>query len=103
MMNLDEAAFGAILTEDAPPLINIGTGEDITIRELIETIARVLDFNGTLVFDAAKPDGTPQKLLDVGLLHSLGWRHTTGLEQGISRTWEAVRDQLTSAFARKKR
>ena len=55
----------------------------------------MLDFNGALVFDATKPDGTPRKLLDVSLLHSLGWRHTTSLKQGIKRTWEAVRDQLT--------
>ena len=91
-MNLDDARFGSLLDEDAPPLINIGTGEDVTIRELAETVARVLDFDGTLVFDATKPDGTPRKLLDVSLLHSLGWHHTTGLEEGLRRTWEAVRD-----------
>ena len=95
LMDLDDARFSSLLSEDVPPLINIGTGEDITIRELAETVARVLDFNGALVFDATKPDGTPRKLLDVGLLHSLGWRHTTSLKQGIKRTWEAVRDQLT--------
>jgi GDP-L-fucose synthase len=94
-MNLDDNHFGALLNEDSPPLINIGTGEDVTIRELAETVARVLAFNGALVFDATKPDGTPQKLLDVSLLHSLGWRHSTALESGIKRTWEAVRDQLT--------
>ena len=48
----------------------------------------------SLVFDTTKPDGTPRKLLDVGRLHRLGWRHTTSLEQGIQRTWEAVRDKL---------
>jgi GDP-L-fucose synthase len=95
LMNLDDACFGALLNEDTPPLINIGTGEDVTIRELAETVARVIDFDGALVFDATKPDGTPQKLLDVSLLHSLGWCHTTDLEQGIKRTWEAVRNQLT--------
>jgi GDP-L-fucose synthase len=94
-MNLDGARFGSLLNEDAPPLINIGTGEDVTIRELAETVARVLGFDGALVFDTTKPDGTPQKLLDVSLLHSLGWRHTTSLEEGLRRTWEAVRDQLT--------
>jgi GDP-L-fucose synthase len=88
LMNLDEARYGALLTNDAPPLVNIGTGEDITIRELAETIARVLGFDGTLVFDTTKPDGTPQKLLDVSLLHSLGWQHTTTLEDGIRRAWE---------------
>jgi GDP-L-fucose synthase len=95
LMNLDEECFGSLLSEDAPPLINIGTGEDVTIRELAETVARVLGFDGELVFDTTKPDGTPRKLLDVGKLHRLGWRHTTSLEHGIERTWEAVRDQLT--------
>ena len=51
--------------------------------------------HGGLVFDATKPDGTPRKLLDVSLLHSLGWHHTTGLEEGLRRTSEAVRTQLT--------
>ena len=87
LMNLDEARYGALLREDTPPLVNIGTGEDLTIRELAETITRVVGFEGELVFDASKPDGTPQKLLDVSLLHSLGWRHTTALEDGIRRAW----------------
>jgi GDP-L-fucose synthase len=94
LMNLDDARFGSLLTEDSPPLINIGAGEEVTIRELAEIVARALEFHGALVFDASKPDGTPRKLLDVSLLHSLGWRHTTSLEEGIRRTWEAVRHQL---------
>nr|WP_179493364.1 GDP-L-fucose synthase [Granulicella arctica] len=96
LMNLDEARFQSLLVEDAPPLINIGTGEDVTIRELAETVARVLEFDGELVFDTTKPDGTPRKLMDVGRLHRLGWHHTTSLEQGIRLTWEAVRSQLTA-------
>jgi GDP-L-fucose synthase len=92
LMDLDDARFSSLLTNDAPPLINIGTGKDVTIRELAETVARVLGFDGTLLFDAAKPDGTPQKLLDVSRLRSLGWRHTTNLEDGIRRAWEAFRD-----------
>jgi GDP-L-fucose synthase len=99
LMNLDEAAFGSLLRDDAPPLINIGTGEDVTIRELAETVARVLGFDGALVFDTSKPDGTPRKLMDVGLVHSLGWKHTVGLEQGIRLTWEAVREQLVGYVA----
>jgi GDP-L-fucose synthase len=95
LMNMDDARFGALVGDnDRPPLINIGTGEDVTIRELAEIVARVVGFDGTLVFDPTKPDGTPRKLLDVGLLHSLGWHHTTGLEQGIRLTWETVRKQL---------
>jgi GDP-L-fucose synthase len=83
-----------LLVEDAPPLINIGTGEDVTVRELVEIVARVLDFRGKLVFDSTKPDGTPRKLMDVTRLHSPGWHHTIGLEQGIRLTWYAVRGTL---------
>ncbi len=94
LLNLDEARYNTLLVNDAPPLINIGTGEDVTIRELAETVARILGFHGTLVFDTTKPDGTPRKLMDVTRLHSLGWHHTTSLEQGIRLTWEAVRNSL---------
>ncbi len=95
LLNLEDSKFQSLMVEDAPPLINIGTGEDVTIRELAETVARVLEFEGELVFDASKPDGTPRKLMDVTRLHQLGWKHTTSLEQGIKRTWDAVRAQLT--------
>jgi GDP-L-fucose synthase len=95
LMNLEETRYDSLLTEEAPPLINIGTGEDVTIRELAEIVAQVLGFKGQLIFDTGKPDGTPRKLMDVARLHDLGWRHTTNLEQGIRRTWEAVRTQLS--------
>jgi GDP-L-fucose synthase len=94
LLNLDEMRFDTLLLEDAPPLINIGTGEDVTVRELAETVARVLCFQGRFVFDTSKPDGTPRKLMDVTRLHTLGWKHTTGLEDGIQRTWAAIRDQF---------
>ena len=97
LMNLDDSRFSSLLTENAPPLINIGTGEDVTIRELAETVARVLGFDGELVFDTGKPDGTPRKLLDVERLHALGWQHTTTLEEGIRRTWQAVAGRLAGA------
>lgn len=95
LLNLDQPTYNSLLVEDAPPLINIGTGEDVTIRELAETVACVLGFQGRLVFDTSKPDGTPRKLMDVTRLHSLGWRHVTTLEQGIAQTWDAVRSQLS--------
>jgi len=95
LMNLDEARFNSLLNDEQPPLINIGTGEDVTIRELAETVARVIGFSGNLTFDPTKPDGTPRKLMDVSRLHGLGWRHTVDLEDGIERTWEAVRDRLS--------
>jgi GDP-L-fucose synthase len=65
------------------PLVNVGTGEDVTIRELARTVMDVVGFEGRIVFDAGKPDGTPRKLLDVGRLHALGWRHRVDLRQGI--------------------
>ncbi len=94
LLNLDDATYSTLLSETEPPLINIGTGEDVTIRELAETVARVVDFKGALGFDTSKPDGTPRKLMDVSKLHALGWRHTTGLEDGIRLTWNAVRDKF---------
>lgn len=97
LMNLDEERYGSLLVEDAPPLINIGTGEDVTIRELAETVAEVLGFTGKIVFDTTKPDGTPRKLMDVSRLRGLGWKHSTSLKDGVARTWELVRGQLQTA------
>ncbi|SDF40602.1 GDP-L-fucose synthase [Terriglobus roseus] len=94
LLNLPADEYAKLLREDTPPLINIGTGEDVTIRELAETVARVLGFKGVLRFDPSKPDGTPRKLMDVSLIHSLGWKHRVELEEGIRRTWEAVRGEL---------
>ena len=71
------------------PLVNVGTGVDVTIRELAETVMQVVGFNGRIVFDASKPDGTPRKLLDVSRLAALGWRASTGLREGIARSYAA--------------
>jgi len=70
------------------PLVNIGTGTDITIRELAETVVKVVGFGGKLTFDTSKPDGTPRKLMDVSRLGSLGWRATTGLQEGIAKAYQ---------------
>jgi GDP-L-fucose synthase len=86
--------FGPLFRPDAPPLINIGAGEDLTIRELAELAARVTGFQGGLVFDASKPDGTPRKLLDSSLLRTLGWRPRIPLEQGVAAVYAAIKDQL---------
>ena len=67
---------------------NVGVGEDLSIRELAECVARIVGYDGKLVFDATKPDGTPQKLLDVSRLAQMGWRAQIGLEEGIARTYE---------------
>ncbi|RJP70820.1 MAG: GDP-L-fucose synthase [Ignavibacteriales bacterium] len=68
--------------------INIGTGEDLTIKELAETVASVIGFKGNIVWDTSKPDGTPRKLLDVTRLHNLGWKHKTSLREGIEKAYE---------------
>jgi GDP-L-fucose synthase len=70
------------------PLVNIGTGQDVTIRELAEAVMKVVGFTGRIVFDASKPDGTPRKLLDVGRLHALGWQHRVDLKQGIALAYQ---------------
>jgi len=67
--------------------VNVGTGEDVTIKELAETVARVVGYEGELVWDTTKPDGTPRKLLDVSKMTSLGWRATTPLERGIEAVY----------------
>lgn len=97
LLNLSEEKYGSLLVQDEPPLINIGSGEDVTIRELAETVCKVLGFKGGLTFDTTKPDGTPRKLMDVSRLHKLGWHHTTTLEEGISKTWETVKDSVFGA------
>ena len=70
-----------------PPLINIGAGEDVTIRELVETVKQVLDFDGQIVFDATKPDGALRKLMNTSRLYGLGWMWKVGLREGIARAY----------------
>ena len=73
---------------DGTELINIGTGKDITIRELAVLMGKVVGFHGDLVFDTSKPDGTPRKLLDVSKLEKIGWKAKVGLEKGIAETYK---------------
>ncbi|WP_294638088.1 GDP-L-fucose synthase [uncultured Aquabacterium sp.] len=70
------------------PLVNVGTGTDVTIRELAETVVKVVGFEGDLSFDSSKPDGTPRKLMDVSRLTGLGWQARTGLEEGIALAYQ---------------
>ena len=86
--DLAEACYFLIETYDKPDLINIGTGEDLTILDLAKTIQGIVGFKGKLIFDASKPDGTPRKLLDVSRLHALGWKHTIELEAGIRLAYQ---------------
>ncbi|HYK77111.1 MAG TPA: GDP-L-fucose synthase [Daejeonella sp.] len=81
--DLADACYYLMQTYNEPNLINIGTGEDITIKDLALLIKEVVGFEGELAFDASKPDGTPRKLMDVSKLHSRGWKHKIELEEGI--------------------
>jgi GDP-L-fucose synthase len=92
LMNLNETDYSSLLA--GVPLINIGTGKDTTIRELAAQVCAVLGFDGELVFDTSRPDGTPQKLLDVSRMQKLGWHSRTSLAEGIVLTYEAARPQL---------
>jgi GDP-L-fucose synthase len=69
-------------------LYNVGTGEDLTIKQLAETIQKVVGHKGTIVWDTSKPDGTPRKLMDISKMHALGWKHMVGLEHGIQKTYD---------------
>jgi GDP-L-fucose synthase len=94
LMNLPDERYGALLGSDEsqtgrfePPLVNIGVGEDVTIAELAATVARVVGFDGEIAYDSSKPDGTPRKLMDVGLINRAGWKARTALESGLKTAY----------------
>ena len=87
VMQLDQDTYAAN-TENMLSHINVGTGVDCTIRELVETVAKVVGFEGNIAFDASKPDGAPRKLMNVDRLKSLGWQYSIDLEQGLTSTYE---------------
>lgn len=88
--DLADACVHLMRTGYDGPLVNIGCGEDVTIRELAQTVMDVVGFEGGIVFDASKPDGTPRKLLDVSRLTALGWRAATALRQGIAQAYASA-------------
>ena len=73
---------------DGDEHLNVGTGEDMTIRETIGVISDIIGYKGKITFNISKPDGTPRKLLDVTKLHNLGWKHKTAFEDGIRATYK---------------
>jgi GDP-L-fucose synthase len=87
VMDLEEQYYAAN-TQEMLSHINVGTGVDCTIRELVETVARVTGFEGNIAFDATKPDGAPRKLMDVSRLKSLGWEYSISLEQGLASSYQ---------------
>ncbi|MDD2762067.1 MAG: GDP-L-fucose synthase, partial [Methylomonas sp.] len=86
ILELDQQRYQAN-TQPMLSHINVGTGVDVTIRELAETVAKVTDFTGKIVFDTSKPDGTPRKLMDISRLANLGWRATIDLQDGLRDTY----------------
>ena len=85
---------------DDPAPINVGVGEDLSIRALAELVAEVVGYEGELRFDPSKPDGTPRKLLDVSRIHALGWRAQIGLRQGVAQTYAWYQEQLSTGSVR---
>ena len=85
--DLAEACVFLMTQYDGTEWLNIGTGEDISIKELALLIKSIVGFEGELIFDSSKPDGTPRKLMDVSRLHKLGWKHKIDLKEGIERVY----------------
>ena len=98
LMNLADDKYVSLLGSDEsktgrfePPLVNVGVGEDVTIKELAELVGKVVGFEGELVFDTTKPDGTPRKLMDVGRLSGIGWKASTSLMRGLESAYRDFR------------
>lgn len=93
--DLADACFYLMQNYNEAGLVNIGVGEDITIKDLALLIKKIVGFEGELKFDTSKPDGTPRKLMDVSKLHSFGWKHRINLEEGITAVYNEVKNTLS--------
>jgi GDP-L-fucose synthase len=96
--DLAEACLFLMENYNGNETVNIGTGEDVSIKELAETIMKIVGFEGNLIFDASKPDGAPRKLLDVSKINNLGWKHKVNLQQGIEITLDWVTENNFEMF-----
>jgi len=94
LLEQKEARLASLFNEDKPPLVNIGCGEDLTIRELAELAAAVVGFKGNLTFDPSKPDGTMRKVMDVSRINKLGWQRTMQLKDGIALSYQDMLNKL---------
>ena len=90
--DLAEACFACMKSYDSPDVINVGTGQDVTIKELAETVADVVGFKGEIVWDTSKPNGTPRKVLNIEKIKTLGWKPKISLREGIESTYEWFKD-----------
>jgi GDP-L-fucose synthase len=94
LLEQPEAQLGSLFNDTTPPLVNIGCGEDLSIRELAELVADVVGFPGKLTFDTTKPDGTMRKLMDVGRINALGWVRQMQLKDGIALSYQDMLSKL---------
>ena len=90
--DLAESCFTCMKSYDSPEVINVGTGEDVTIKDLAETVADVVGFRGEIVWDTSKPNGTPRKVLNIEKIKTLGWKPKISLREGIQSTYEWFKD-----------
>jgi GDP-L-fucose synthase len=96
--DLADACFYLMENYNEAGLVNIGVGEDISIKDLALLIKKIVGFTGELKFDSTKPDGTPRKLMDVSKLHSFGWKHKINLEEGITNVYAEIKDKLLTTI-----
>jgi GDP-L-fucose synthase len=95
--DLADAVLYLLQTYEGEPIVNIGWGQDVTIRELVDIVMSAIGYNGRLIFDSSKPDGTPRKLLDVSRLTELGWQPRIALKDGISKTYAWFKEHSADA------
>jgi len=93
LLEQGEDKLASLFNEDLPPLVNIGCGEDLTIKELAESVADVVGFKGDLTFDTSKPDGTMRKVMDVSRINKLGWQRTVQLKDGLALSYKNFLEQ----------
>ena len=101
LMNLPDLQFIPLLgqgrNDGLPPLMNIGVGHDLTIRELSEAVKDMVGYTGDIAFDPSKPDGTPRKLLSISRLHGMGWQAKTSLKEGLTRAYEDFQEYIMNS------
>jgi GDP-L-fucose synthase len=102
LMGLEDSAFDALISSDRPPLINIGSGDELTIRDLATQVCEVVGYSGELMFDRSKPDGTPRKLLDSSRLKNLGWEPKVPLAQGLALAYQSFVESSSVRLAASK-
>jgi GDP-L-fucose synthase len=94
LLTLPQSRYAELVSPKMLPLVNIGAGKDLSIRELAELVCEIVGFHGRLEFDASKPDGTPRKLMDTSRLERLGWRAGSSLRDGVRMAYDDFKTTL---------